>query len=732
MAKRKDSATDDFLHEARKCFEQMVEAENHNRAEAEEDIRFARLAEQWPDDIRMQRQRDGRPCLTINKLPAFIRQVVNDCRQNKPAIKVHPADSAADIGTAKILNGVIRHIEYASSADVAYDWAIESAVTCGFGYFIICIGHAHDDSFDLDVQIDRVLNPFSVYGDPNSTAADSSDWNKAFVVNRLSHEEFEREYRDAEKVDWDGLGYGTLDQSWYDKDTVQVADYWIREEIEREICRLSNGAMVDKAELAERVADTGLTTLEFLAAEGIVVTQERTARSWRVRKVMMTGAEVLAEHDWPGRFIPIVPVYGDEVYADGNRHFRSLIRDAKDPQRMFNYWRTTATELVALAPRSPWVGPEGSFKGHEDKWATANSKNHPYLEYKPVAGVPPQRQPLDTGPAAGALQEALNAADDIKSIIGIYDASLGARSNETTGRAILARQREGDVSTFHFIDNLSRAIRHAGRVLIDLIPTVYNKERIIRVIGEDGTHELVRVGRGDGYSGLGLGEPSPVGFADTPSRQVGRSRPGSYDEQPGNTRVAPGRGESPIPNPEPPIPGSALPMSRVYDLAKGKYDLTVDTGPSFTTRREEAATQMTELIRAFPQAAPVLGDLLAKNLDWPGADEIAERLKMLLPAPAKGGLPPQAQKILDEGKALIQKLEDENGRLKADLEAARTDRAVEAARVQLDGRKIEVDRQKLSVEQYEAETRRMEAVAKMNAAPASQMPARNGPSAMGE
>jgi hypothetical protein len=685
MAKRKDSATDDFLHEARKCFEQMVEAENHNRAEAEEDIRFARLAEQWPDDIRMQRQRDGRPCLTINKLPAFIRQVVNDCRQNKPAIKVHPADSAADIATAKILNGVIRHIEYASSADVAYDWAVESAVTCGFGYFIIGIGHAHDDSFDLDVRIDRVLNPFSVYGDPDSTAADSSDWNKAFVVNRLSHEEFEREYRDAEKVDWDGLGYGTLDQSWYDKDSVQVADYWIREEAEREICRLSNGAVIDKAELAERIADTGLTTLEVLAAEGISVTHERIARSWRVRKVMMTGAEVLAEHDWPGRFIPIVPVYGDEVYADGKRHFRSLIRDAKDPQRMFNYWRTTATELVALAPRSPWVGPEGSFKGHEDKWATANSKNHPYLEYKPVAGVPPQRQPLDTGPAAGALQEALNAADDIKSIIGIYDASLGARSNETSGRAILARQREGDISTFHFVDNLSRAIRHAGRVLIDLIPTVYNRERIIRVIGEDGAHELVAVGPRGAASGF------------------------------------------PTPTPENPIP-----MSRVYDLAKGKYDLTVDTGPSFTTRREEAATQMTELIRAFPQAAPLLGDLLAKNLDWPGADEIAERLKMLLPAPAKGGLPPQVQKILDGGKALIQKLEDENGRLKADLEAARMDKTVEAARVQLDGRKIEVDRQKLSVEQYEAETRRMEAVARMTAAPASRVPVRNGRSAMGE
>jgi hypothetical protein len=482
---------------------------------------------------------------------------------------------------------------------------------------------------------------------------------------------------------------------------VQVAEYWIRDEIERQICRLSNGAVIDKEALAERVADTDLAYGEFLASEGVTITHERIARSWAVRQVIMTGAEVVAEHKWPGRFIPIIPVYGDEVYSEARRYFRSLIRDAKDPQRMFNYWRTTATELVALAPRSPFIGPEGAFKGHEDKWATANSRNHPYLEYKLVAGgVPPQRQPLDTGPAAGALAEALNAADDIKSIIGLYDASLGARSNETSGRAILARQREGDISTFHFIDNLSRAIRHAGRVLIDLIPAVYNRERIIRVIGEDGAQELVPLmtpvpvgglgGIGVGFSGLGIGG-SPT--------------------------------QSPIPNPEHPMPTSV--MTRVYDLAKGKYDLTVDTGPSFTTRREEAAAQITELIRAFPQAAPVLGDLLAKNLDWPGAEEIAERLKALLPPQIGGapglnpGVPPEVQRILDEGKALIGKLQEENGRFVRELEAAKADRTVEAARVQIDGQKLEVERQKLSVEQYEAETRRMEALAKMKMTDAS-------------
>ncbi len=430
-------------------------------------------------------------------------------------------------------------------------------------------------------------------------------------------------------MDWDALGYSGLAAPWLDDDRIMAAEYWTRRPVKRLILALSNGETVGEEVFRANKA-------MFDAAGVSVIGRPREAMSFEVKQHLLTGAEVLETTLWAGKYIPIVPVYGDEVNLEGRRHLRSLVRDAKDPQRMFNYWRTTSTELVALAPRAPFIGPRGAFKTDADKWATANVENHAYIEFD--GPTPPMRQEFG-GVPAGALQEALNASDDIKSILGLFDASLGAASNETSGRAILARQREGDVSTFHFVDNLSRAIRHAGRILIDLIPKVYSEPRILRVLGPGGEPSTVAVN-----------QPQPQG-------QVGA-----------------GQGDPNLP---------------VYDLAAGKYDLTVEAGPSFTTRREEAANQMIALIQAFPEAAPVLGDLLAKNLDWPGAEEIAERLKALLPpqlqAQAQGAGPgPQVQ-------ALQQQL--------AALQADKT-----------------IQSRKLDIDQYRAETERMESLNKGAAA----------------
>lgn len=254
--------------------------------------------------------------------------------------------------------------------------------------------------------------------------------------------------------------------------------------------------------------------------------------------------------------------------------------------------------------------------------------------------------------------------------MGLYDASLGARSNETSGRAIMARQREGDVSTFHFIDNLSRAIRHGGRILIDLIPKVYSGERIVRVLGYDGTPQNVRLGAGQG---------------DTAS---GATEAGAGQDQ--ATPIDPATGQAM------PVPPN-MRFDGVYDLAVGKYDLVVEAGPSFSTRRQEAAEQMTEFVRAFPQAAPVLGDLMAKNMDWPGADEIAARLKRLLPPQAleDGGLPPEVQEKMQEMGQALGEMQAENQELKADQANAAT--------------KLNLDREKLGVEKFKAETDRMQA-----------------------
>lgn len=632
------SKDDNILEEAKEAFELAVEHEHDNRAEAIDDLRFARLAEQWPDNVRRNREKDGRPCLTINRLPTFIRQVVNDARLNKPAIKVHPADSQADPATAQIYNGLIRNIEITSKADVAYDTALEHAASCGFGYFRVGTRYACDDTFELDLAIDRIANPFSVYGDPYSTAADSADWSSAFVVDRLPKEEFAARYKGAKAADWAEAGYEGLNAPWREDDAILIAEWWRREKVKKTILLLS-----DQQVMAE---DVYAQHKKMLDAIGVSVIGNREVMSHKVTQRLLTGAEVLETNDWAGLYIPLVPVYGEEVNVEGKRYLRSLIRDAKDPQRMFNYWRTTTTELVALAPKAPFIGPKGAFQTDQAKWETANTDTHAYIEYD--GNVPPQRQAF-AGVPAGALQEALNASDDMKAIIGMYDASLGARSNETSGRAIIARQREGDVSTFHFIDNLSRAIEHAGRILIDLIPKVYTGERIVRVLGQDGAAASVQLGK--------------------PVMQVG-------------------------PNGQPAInPATGQPLSRIYDLSVGKYDLTVSSGPSFTTRREEAATQMMELLRAFPSAAPMIADLVAKNLDWPGADEIAARFQALQQA-AQGGNPSSAQG------------------------AARAPNPADFAKAQVEAQKVQstalIEAQKLKLDAYKAETERMKVMHDIN------------------
>lgn len=642
-----DAKIDDELKDAKEAFELCAEREADNRRDALDDLRFARLAEQWPEKVRRQRELGGRPCLTINKLPAIIKQITNDARQNKPSIKCHPADSQADPKTAEVYNGLIRNIEVTSRADVAYDTALDFAVTMGFGYFRINTEYACDDTFDLDLVIKRIANPFSVYGDPYSTESDSSDWNSAFVTELMTKDQFRAKYKDAEEVDWDATGYERLQDPWRDDDRILVAEYFSRSPVKKTILLLS-----DQSVVAEEVFKANKDSYD---AAGVSVVGSRPTQGYKVTQKIMTGMEILETNKWAGKFIPIVPVYGDEVNVEGKRYFRSLVRDAKDPARMFNFWRTASTELVALAPRVPFIGPKGSFTTDGAKWATANSESHAFIEYD--GQIEPKRQPFASLPA-GALQEAMNAADDVKTVTGLFDPSMGVRNTaEESGRAIIALQHQGNTSTFNFIDNLSRGIEHAGRILIDLIPLVYKGERIIRVLGAQ---------PGD-VSTVKLNVPTPIKQDD----------------------------------------GTVL--SHVYDLSRGKYDLTVEAGPSFGTRREEAASQMLELIGAYPAAAPVLGDLLAKNLDWPDADEIAKRLKSLLPPQLQDGgggakpLPPghiavpeqavqAAQQQISGLSQQVQQLQseksDQEQKLKIDFFKAQTDRIKALGDIAINNRQI--------------------------------------------
>lgn len=642
-------ADKDVLEDAKALYELSVERENDNRAASLDDLKFSRLDEQWPERIKADRIRSGRPCLTMPLLEPFIRQVVNDARQNQPSIKVHPADSSADPMTAQIYNGLIRNIETTSRADVAYDTALDFAVTMGFGFFRVNTEFARDDTFDLDIRIQRIANPFSVYGDPYSTETDSSDWNSAFVTELLEKDQFRKKYKGAYPVDWDESGYNTLKDPWRDDERILIAEYFARDSVPKTILLLS-----DQSVVAEDVFEEQKDTYD---QAGISVVNERETQGYEVTRYVMSGAEVLETRKWIGQYIPIIPVYGVEINVEGKRYFRGLVRPAKDAQRMYNYWRTATTELVALAPKAPFIGRKGQFITDAEKWASANVENHAFLEYdEPDAKAdqwhgPPQRQPF-AGVPAGALQEALNASNDLRAITGIHEAGLGEPSNETSGRAIMARQREGDVSTFHFIDNLSRAIEHCGRILIDLIPLVYTAPRIIRVLGPDGMP-----------SSVPLGQPVQM------PQQNGQM------------------------------------LSHVFDLSRGKYDLTVETGPSFTTRREESANQMIELVRAFPAAAPLVAPLLAKNLDWPGADQIAagfQQLQQQQTAAAQQGKGAQGTGGAQNSPAVLQQKQQEI-QLQAQDQAAT--QQLETRKLQLMEFQAQTDRIRAATEANESQNR---------------------------
>lgn len=651
---------DDILKDAQEQFKICCDAEEDNRANWVDDVRFSRLGEQWPEDVVNKRKREGRPCLTINRLPSFIRQVTNDARQNKPSIKIHAAGDGATEETAEIINGLIRNIEYQSNADVAYDQSLEAAVTGGFGYFRISTDYANDDSFDQDIVIEAIPNPLNVYGDPKSTCADSSDWNVAFITEMMKESEFKKKYPKADISDFYNESV-SVDELWFEENKIRIAEYWTRDIIDKELLRLSDGSVM--------YADGYMKLREILDIQGITIIGTRPTKGYKVTQRIITGLEVLETNKWAGRYIPIVPCYGDEVIVEGERHFLSLTRFAKDPQRMFNYWRTCSTELVALQPKAPFIGPVGAFNTDAVKWATANTESHAYIEYD--GQIPPTRQGF-SGPPAGALQEALNASDDMKSIMGIYDASLGARSNETSGRAILARQREGDISTFNFVDNLSRAIRHAGRIIVDLIPAVYSVPRIIRVIHEDGRNESVPINQ-------------------------------PFKAQPPTSNVPDASEMQEF------IQG----ITKIYDVTVGKYDVTVTTGPSYTTKREEAAQQMLNFTQAVPAAGPLIGDLLAKNLDWPGADEIEKRLRAMLPPQVQGQNPQviamqqQMQQMDMQAKQAVAQLQQQIAQLSQQANDKQQDRALEARKLDIDAFGKETDRIKatsaaMSPEQVQA------------------------------
>jgi hypothetical protein len=655
-----DDEDEKILKASRDGLKDRIDDESIERKKMEDDMRFVTL-DQWPAEIRRARESDpngARPCLTSDEMNQYIVQVENDMRHNRPSIKPRPVDDKGDPATAEIFAGLIRHIEDQSNASVAYVTGGGSAVRIGLGFFRVTTEYVSPDSFDQEPRIKRIPNTFGVYLGRH-IQPDGSDADQGWIIEQMPLEQFKREFPNAKNApaDFEGLG---VTPTWRSEDTVTVVEYFYIKYTAATLLFLADGSTVFSDEYdgpAENVVD------------------KRPAHKQSVKWCKHTGAEVLEKRDWLGKYIPIIEVVGKESYVDGKRVLWGLVRPAKDMLRMKNYWLSAATEKIALSPKTPFIGAVGQFATDGESWKKANIENRAFLQYDPIdvnGNALPKPDRVAPAPVEMAIVNMLGMIEhDVQKSLGMFKASVGEAESQQSGKAILALQRESDTGTFHFQDNLSLSIQYCGRILIDLIPKVIDTRRVLRILGEDGKSRAVTV------------DPEAKG-------PVVESR-----DSLGNVK-------------------------KIYNLGVGTYDVTVSTGPSYSTGRQEATAVFTELANSAkdPISANVLRYLAIKNSDFHASDEATRMLGALLPPqvqPADGDdapVPPQAMakiaELTQQNQVMQQKgqeLMQENQQLKS---GAQEKMAKVAADAEQASKELMVQKQK---QEAEAQLARQKAAA---------------------
>ena len=605
---------EDIVREARQRLELSIEWESNNRAEALTDFEF-RNGEQWPVDIRRDRETDARPCITVNLTDAMVRRVSNALRENCPRIKADPICDAT-VDDAKVVTGLIRNIENNSGADYAYDTAVDCALTGGWGYIGVTTDFTSYDSMDQEIKIEAHRNPFRIYFDPSSVMPDGSDAQWCVESDFLRRDEYRMKFGELDPGGWNFNGVGDNIPNWSNKEQIRVAKYWRVEHQRDKGLSLSDGSTKLKSEFDKRA----------FALAGVTVVNERETIRPTVRWYLCSAFRVLESGDWAGRYIPIVPVYGRSIDVNGKIRLKGMVRDLRDPARMFNYSETAKTELYALQPKAPWLGAEGFMDGHEAAWRDANRKPIVGLEYTPTKNVDgtPNPPPIRQNPppiAAGFQEWSATNQSNFMAVAGMpHDPGADAKGEVVSGVALRERAGLADISHYDFYDNLTRSLRHLGRVILDLIPHIYDTERMQRIVMPDGRSKMITINQGKKAALMGA-------------------------------------------------------ISEVKnDMSIGKFDITMDTGPGYKTARQEATSAKLELL-ATPlgeMTAKVAGDLVLRGMDWSGADEIADRLAAQIPAAqqeAQQNIPPSLQPLFQGLQAQLQEAQKHAMALELELKS---------------------------------------------------------------
>ena len=591
-------------------FRKTVEAWDKNYKQAISDVSFLNSDNQWPDGERAERV--GKPTIASDRINAQVKSIVNAQRDNRPAVLVSAVNDEADEEVANVLQGIIRHIEYQSKANLAYDTANEFAVQGGLGFIRLNLEY-EKDSFSQKIVISAVPNPFLVYIDPSFKTIDGSDIEYAFIVEPMTYDDFKLSFpksqlSNIQHNEW--YPVASRFPEWFDNDkkTTIICEYFVKEYEKYTLVRLKNGVVKDKADCSEgeikRIVQSRAAT-------------RQTVKWYKLACGIDSPAEILEETEWVGSSIPIIPVFGDVLLDNGSRVFSGLVHNTKESQVMLNTIQTVILEQIARSPKNPWVVPAGAIEEFKEYWANVNLLDLPYLPYNtkiegmgPGEFLPAPSRMTAEPPIQGMLQALQVLENDIKASNAIYDPTLGEKmANDQSGVAIKALQQAGNIAHYNYSDNLSRAIAIIGTQLLDLIRKVYTEERVIRIIGLDDKHQLVKInGQGD---------------TDDEMSQEG--------------------------------------VQKVFDITTGEYDVAVSSGPSFATRRAENMSFLVELVQYSPNSMQFVLDKIVGLMDFPESKDIKERLEKLLPPALQSqdqqkNNPQMLQQELTKAHGLIQQL----------------------------------------------------------------------------
>lgn len=704
MAKKKEitrTTEQTIIDKVIKRLKTATDADKHNRDAGIEDMRFVN-GDQWSTEEKKRRADKGRPALQINLLPKFVDQVVGDMLHNTPQIKIRPVDSRADINIANIRQGIVSQIEYQSNSKGIYGYGAKQMVTSGYGAWRVLTRYTEENPFIQEIYIEGIRNPFLLYLDPSSKDQNYADAKWGVLLERISKDEFDERYPKA-KFTSDSFGdnTGMGDENWYDENSVTVAEYFTVEAEQEEMHQLEDGrvvtqddfdALIDEwdekfnkdislmekqlelpvppptQEAPPQIPPVGAPSLPQAALGAVPpqppqpppvqlqqpfdslepkpkIVKSRMTDKTVIRHRVLTAAEILEGGEkgdvFPGKYIPLVLLKGKELNIEGKNHVYSLVRNGKDPQKLINYWNSSAAETIALAPKAPYIGTAKQFEGYENDYAASNVDNFAFLKYNPDPEAP--GPPLRTSPGApptAIFEQIRRGEENLKSVLGMYNIDMGAGSTAQTGAAVTAQQTPGDVGTFEFTENLSRAIMYTGKIINEMIPAIYDTERDVRIRNFDESETFVPVNTNI--------ESAIKSVRDNPERFKGLEA-----DKLRTMFVKDGKD------------------AKFNDITVGKYDVVVTTGPSYATQRQESTQHLLQLVQAMPQQMSVAADIIVENMDFKGADELAGRLRKPMVAqgltkPRDGEEAPQQQETPPEVLLAQAKLEGEKIKVQSD------------------------------------------------------------------